>query len=91
MIGKMLGQPQNPDETWAGIGRSPKWVQVILAERGIDMAAFKGIPMYQIHAYCRARTSLPRPTRYGRRPRGLESNVLEYYASGLARVPRKAR
>ena len=42
--------PQNPDETWTGIGRSPKWVQEILAERGIEMAAFKSIPMYQIHA-----------------------------------------
>ena len=42
--------PQNPDETWTGIGRPPKWVQAILAERGIDMAAFKGIPMYQVHA-----------------------------------------
>ena len=42
--------PQNPDETWTGIGRSPKWVQAIVAERGIDMAAFKAIPMYQIHA-----------------------------------------
>ena len=42
--------PQNPDETWTGIGPSPKWVQAILAERGIDMAAFKGIPMYQVHA-----------------------------------------
>ena len=42
--------PQNPDETWTGIGRSPKWVQAILAERGIDMAAFKSIPMYQVHA-----------------------------------------
>ena len=40
--------PQNPDETWTGIGRSPKWVRAILSERGIDMAAFKGIPMYQI-------------------------------------------
>ena len=40
--------PQNPDETWTGIGRSPKWVQAILAERGIGMAAFKAIPMYQI-------------------------------------------
>ena len=40
--------PQNPEETWTGIGRLPKWVQAILAERGIDMAAFKGIPMYQI-------------------------------------------
>ena len=42
--------PQNPDETWTGIGRSPKWVQAILAERGIDMEAFKAIPMYQVHA-----------------------------------------
>ena len=42
--------PQNPDEIWTGIGRSPKWVQAILGERGIDMAAFKAIPMYQIHA-----------------------------------------
>ena len=42
--------PQNPDETWTGIGRSPKWVQAILSERGIDMAAFKGIPMYMVHS-----------------------------------------
>ena len=42
--------PQNRDQTWTGIGRSPKWVQAILEERGIDMAAFKAIPMYQIHA-----------------------------------------
>ena len=42
--------PQNPEETWTGIGRSPKWVQAIMSERGIDMAAFKAIPMYQIHA-----------------------------------------
>ena len=42
--------PQNPDESWSGIGRSPKWVQAILEERGIAAAAFKGIPMYRIHA-----------------------------------------
>ena len=42
--------PQNPDQTWGGAGRTPKWVQAILDERGIDMAAFKSIPMYQIHA-----------------------------------------
>ena len=42
--------PQNPDHTWSGIGRTPKWVQAILGERGIDTAAFKSIPMYQIHA-----------------------------------------
>ena len=42
--------PQNPEQVWSGIGRSPKWVQAILSERGIDMAAFKSIPMYQIHA-----------------------------------------
>ena len=41
--------PQNPDQTWSGIGRSPKWVQAILSERGIEVAAFKAIPMYQIH------------------------------------------
>ena len=41
--------PQNPDETWSGIGRTPKWVQAILGERGIDVAAFKSIPMYQLH------------------------------------------
>ena len=42
--------PQNPEQTWGGIGRTPKWVQAILDERGIDMAAFKSIPMYRIHA-----------------------------------------
>ena len=42
--------PQNPEQTWSGIGRTPKWVQAILDERGIDMAAFKSIPMYRIHA-----------------------------------------
>ena len=42
--------PQNPERTWSGIGRAPKWVQAILDERGIDMAAFKSIPMYQIHS-----------------------------------------
>ena len=42
--------PQNPERTWSGIGRTPKWVQAIVDERGIDMAAFKSIPMYQIHA-----------------------------------------
>ena len=43
--------PQNPEGgTWTGIGRSPKWVQEILSERGIEMAAFKSIPMYQIHS-----------------------------------------
>ena len=42
--------PQNPEQTWSGIGRTPKWVQAILDERGIDMAAFKSIPMYQIHS-----------------------------------------
>ena len=41
--------PQSPDDTWSGIGRSPKWVQAILGERGIDVAAFKSIPMYQAH------------------------------------------
>ena len=42
--------PQNPDQTWSGIGRTPKWVQAILGERGLDTAAFKSIPRYQIHA-----------------------------------------
>ena len=42
--------PQNPEQTWSGVGRAPKWVQAILDERGIDRAAFKSIPMYRIHA-----------------------------------------
>ena len=41
--------PQNPEQTWSGIGRTPKWVQAIVDERGIDVAAFKSIPRYQIH------------------------------------------
>ena len=41
--------PQDPDQAWSGIGRTPKWVQAILEERGIDVKAFKSIPMYQIH------------------------------------------
>ena len=41
--------PQSPGQTWSGVGRTPKWVQAILDERGIDMAAFKSIPMYRIH------------------------------------------
>ena len=42
--------PQNPDHSWSGVGRTPKWVQAIVDERGIDVAAFKSIPMYRIHA-----------------------------------------
>ena len=42
--------PQNPEQPWSGIGRTPKWVQAILDERGIDRATFKSIPMYQIHS-----------------------------------------
>ena len=42
--------PQNPDQSWSGIGRTPKRVQAILEERGIDIAAFKSIPMYRIHS-----------------------------------------
>ena len=42
--------PQNPDQTWSGIGRTPSWVQAMLDERGIDIVAFNSIPMYQIHA-----------------------------------------
>ena len=45
----MFCDPQDPDKTWSGIGRTPRWVQAILDERGIDMAAFKSIPMYRIH------------------------------------------
>ena len=41
--------PHNTDQTWSGIGRTPKWVQAIVDERGIDVAAFKSIPMYRIH------------------------------------------
>lgn len=41
--------PQNTEHAWSGIGRTPKWVQAIVDERGIDVAAFKSIPMYQIH------------------------------------------
>ena len=41
--------PQNHDQAWSGVGRTPKWVQAILDERGIDIAAFKSIPMYRIH------------------------------------------
>ena len=26
--------PQNPEQAWSGIGRTPKWVQAILGERG---------------------------------------------------------
>ena len=40
--------PHNTDQTWSGIGRTPKWVQAIVDERGIDVAAFKSIPMYRI-------------------------------------------
>ena len=42
--------PQNPDDSWSGIGRTPRWVAAIVEERGIDVPAFKSIPMYQIHA-----------------------------------------
>ena len=41
--------PQDRERTWSGVGRAPGWVQAILDERGIDMAAFKSIPMYRIH------------------------------------------
>ena len=41
--------PQNPEQTWGGAGPTPKWVQAIFDERGIDLAAFKSIPMYRIH------------------------------------------
>ena len=42
--------PQNPEHAWSGIGRTPRWVQAILDERGIDMATFKSSPMYQINS-----------------------------------------
>ena len=42
--------PNNPDHAWSGIGRAPKWVQAAMEERGIDLAAFKSIPMYRIQA-----------------------------------------
>ena len=42
--------PQNPDDIWSGIGRTPRWVAAIVEERGIDVPAFKAIPMYQIHS-----------------------------------------
>ena len=41
--------PQSPGQTWSGVGRTPKWVQAILDERWIDLAAFKSIPMYRVH------------------------------------------
>ena len=50
--------PQNAEETWTGSGRSPRWVQAILAERGIDMAAFKGIPMYQVRSMIHSNTAV---------------------------------
>ena len=36
--------PQNPDETWTGIGRSPKWVQAIVEERGDRHVGVQGDP-----------------------------------------------
>lgn len=42
--------PQDSDQTWSGIGPTPRWVQAILDERGIEIAAFKSIPMYRIHS-----------------------------------------
>ena len=44
--------PQNSERTWSGIGRTPKWVQSILDDRGIDMAAFESIPMYRVGGSC---------------------------------------
>ena len=43
-----LRAPQNPEETTTGIDRSPMRVQAICAKRGIDMAAFKSVPMYHL-------------------------------------------
>ena len=36
--------PKNPEDTWTGIGRSPKWVQAILAERGDRHGGVQGGP-----------------------------------------------
>ena len=41
--------PQDPGQTWSGIGRVPRWVRAILEERQIDIVAFRSIPMYRIH------------------------------------------
>ena len=41
--------PQDPEQTWSGVGRTPRWVVAIVEERGIDVMVFKSIPMYQIH------------------------------------------
>ena len=40
--------PENPKETWTGVGRTPKWVNAILAELEIDVAAFKSNQKYLI-------------------------------------------
>ena len=40
--------PQDPEQSWSGVGRLPKWVQEVLDERTIDLKTFKEIPMYQI-------------------------------------------
>ena len=34
--------PQNPDQTWSGIGRSPKWVQAILERTGHRSGGVQG-------------------------------------------------
>ena len=42
--------PQNGEHTRTGVGRTPRWVQSILGQRGIDLATFKSIPMHQASA-----------------------------------------
>ena len=34
--------------TWAGRGRSPKWVNDVMEKRGINIQQFKALPDYQI-------------------------------------------
>ena len=40
--------PQNPEQTWSGIGQTPKWVQAILTRQGIHISEFKSNPEYRI-------------------------------------------
>ena len=42
--------PQNPEQAWSGIGADAEMGAGDTGRTGIDVAAFKGIPMYQIHA-----------------------------------------
>ena len=42
--------PSDPNQTWVGIGRTPKWVNAILTERNIDLATFKEMSMYRVES-----------------------------------------